>query len=169
MRMGCLRDVVDRALDASSRTPPRKVSRASRTPTVGSTPKDAAVREGKGKEQPSGGSEKSTTSSVVSEELIALGARKRKAPGRSVGSGDLFEKAQVSMFVKVVLLVKGEKTAVEWKKVEKVYRTLEQLSKSGSDFTSEQLRGKFKEFAKTAAFASLPHKTNTPHRKLSNL
>ena len=71
---------------------------------MGSTPKDAAVREGKGKEQPSGGSEKSTTSSVASEELIALGARKRKAPGRSVGSGDLFEKAQVSMFVKVVLL-----------------------------------------------------------------
>ena len=106
--MGCLRDVVDRALDASSRTPPRKVSRASRTPTVGSTPKDAAVEEGNGKEQPSGGSEKSTTSSVVSEELIALGARKRKAPGRSVGSGDLFEKAQVSMLVKVVLLVKGE-------------------------------------------------------------
>ena len=43
MRMGCLRDVVDRALDASSRTPPRKVSRASRTPTVGSTPKDPVV------------------------------------------------------------------------------------------------------------------------------
>ena len=34
-------------------------------------------------------------------------------------------------------------------------RTLEQLSKSGSDFTAEQLRSKFKESAKTAAFASL--------------